>query len=185
MICAWIYVRSGFGTWRMSGEVPFGRRSRAGLATTIGASSAPASTTRALCTTDEAQQLHVHRTQNAGQPVSADDSLTPMAHVSGTNNELTPLASATRRASTAMSNARRIPFDGIPVAGREPKMPPWPKYVRASNSRRVGDRPFDRPDNPDHNHGDVSSDPNSSCPAADWHRGRGIRVRAGACARAR
>ena len=119
MICAWIYVRSGFGTWRMSGEVPFGSRSSVGLATTIGASCVPASTIRALCTTEEAQQLHVHRTQNAGHPVSGDDSLTPMAQVSGTNSELKPLASATRRASTAMSNARRIPFDGIPVADRQ------------------------------------------------------------------
>ena len=122
MICAWIYVRSGFGTWRMSGEVPFGSRSRAGLATTIGGSSDHASTSCALCTTEEAQQLHVHRTQNAGQPVSGDDSFTPMAQVSGTNSELKPLASATRRASTAMSNARRIPLDGIPGADRQREM---------------------------------------------------------------
>ena len=118
MICAWIYVRSGFGTWRISGEVPFGSRSRVGTATTIGARSASASTTRALCTTEDAQQLQVQRTQNAGQPVSGDDSLTPMGQVSWTNSELRPLASETRRASTAMSNARRIPFDGIPVADR-------------------------------------------------------------------
>lgn len=118
MICAWIYVRSGFGTWRMSGEIPFGSRSRVGMATAIGSSSARASAARALCTIEEAQQLHVHRTQNAGQPVSGDDSLTPMAQVSATNSELKPLASATRRASTAMSNARRIPIDGIPAADR-------------------------------------------------------------------
>jgi hypothetical protein len=55
-------------------------------------------------------------------------------------------------------------------------------------ARRCGnsmDGPVDRPDGPDHNHGDVSGDPNSSCRTADWHRGRGIHVRAGACARAR
>src|SRR6188472_55355 len=102
MICAWIYVRSGFGTWRMSGDVPLGSRSRVGPAITIGASTAPASTTRALCTTEEAQHPHVHRTQNTGQPVSGDDSLTPTAQVSGTNSELKPLASVTRRASTAI-----------------------------------------------------------------------------------
>jgi len=123
MICAWIYDRSGFGTWRMSGEVPFGSGSRVGTATTIGVGCASASTTSALWTTEDAQQLHVHRTQNAGQPVSGDDSFAPMAQVSGTNSELKPLASATRRASTAMSNARRIPLDGIPGADRRLEMP--------------------------------------------------------------
>jgi hypothetical protein len=57
---------------------------------------------------DAAQQAHVHRTQNAGQPLSGADSFVPIGHLSGTTSELMPLASAKSTASTAMKNARRI-----------------------------------------------------------------------------
>src|SRR5678816_3702650 len=61
------------------------------------------------CSIDAAQQAHVHRTQNAGQPLSGAESLVPIGQVSGTRSELTPLASAMSTASTAMKNARRMP----------------------------------------------------------------------------
>ena len=57
------------------------------------------------CSIDAAQQAHVHRTQNAGQPLSGADSLVPIGHVSGTRSALTPLASPMSTASTAMKNA--------------------------------------------------------------------------------
>jgi hypothetical protein len=60
------------------------------------------------CSIDAAQQAHVHRTQNAGQPLSDSDSLTPIGQVSGTRSELRPLASEMSTASTATNNARRI-----------------------------------------------------------------------------
>jgi len=66
------------------------------------------------CSIDAAQQAHVHRTQNAGQPPSGADSLGPIGHVSGTRSEVTPLASAMSTASTAMNNARRMRTN-IPV----------------------------------------------------------------------
>ena len=72
--------------------------------------------------TEAAQQAHVHRRQNAGQPKSDDDSLPPMVQVSGANNELMPLASATSSANTAMRSARRIAIDGIPMALAAPKI---------------------------------------------------------------
>jgi hypothetical protein len=50
----------------------------------------------------------VHRTQNAGQPLSGADSLVPIGHASGTSSELRPLASAMSTASTAMDKTRRI-----------------------------------------------------------------------------
>ena len=60
---------------------------------------------------DAAQQAHVHRTQNAGQPLSGADSLVPIGHVSGTRSELRPLASAMSTASTASNKIRRIRLD--------------------------------------------------------------------------
>jgi hypothetical protein len=60
------------------------------------------------CSIDAAQQAHVHRTQNAGQPPSGADSFVPIGQVSGTKRELTPLASARSTASTAIKNARRM-----------------------------------------------------------------------------
>jgi hypothetical protein len=60
------------------------------------------------CSIDAAQQAHVHRTQNAGQPLSGADSVVPIGHVSGTRSELRPLASAMSTASTVMRNARCI-----------------------------------------------------------------------------
>jgi hypothetical protein len=61
-----------------------------------------------VCTIDAAQHAHVHRTQNAGQPLSGADSLVPIGHVSGTTSELTPLASAISRAGSATNSARCI-----------------------------------------------------------------------------
>ena len=122
MICAWIYVRSGFGTWRMSREIPVGSRSGVGTATMLGARNSVAATVGALCTMGDAQHPHVHRTQNAGQPLSGDGSLAAIAHVSGITSALIPLESANKRASTAIRSARRIPIDGIPVALRSQKI---------------------------------------------------------------
>ena len=61
-----------------------------------------------MWTIDAAQQAHVHRTQNAGQPVSGVDSLVPIGQVSGTTSELMPLASAISTASTEIRRALRI-----------------------------------------------------------------------------
>jgi hypothetical protein len=64
-----------------------------------------------VCSIGAAQQVQVHRTQNAGQPLSGADSLVPIGQVSGTSRELTPLASAISTASTAMNSVRRIPIN--------------------------------------------------------------------------
>src|SRR6476620_5710394 len=69
-----------------------------------------------------AQQAHVQRTQNAGQPLSGADSPAPIGHVSGTRSELTPVASVRSTASTAMNNARRIPAN-IPVGAQNETAP--------------------------------------------------------------
>ena len=61
-----------------------------------------------MCSTDAAQQAHVHRTQNAGQPLSGADSLVPIGQLSGTTSELRPLASDITTASTASNNALRM-----------------------------------------------------------------------------
>jgi len=61
-----------------------------------------------VCSIAAAQHAQVHRTQNAGQPLSGADSIVPIGHVSGISSELTPLASAMSTASTAMNNTRRI-----------------------------------------------------------------------------
>jgi len=60
-----------------------------------------------MCSIGAAQQAQVHRTQNAGQPLSGADSVVPIAQLSGTTSELRPLASDMSTASTAMNNARR------------------------------------------------------------------------------
>ena len=57
--------------------------------------------------TDDVQQAHAQRTQNAGQPVSGADSSTPMGQVSGITSALMPLASEIKRVSAAMKIARR------------------------------------------------------------------------------
>ncbi len=54
-----------------------------------------------MCSIEAAQQAHVHRTQNAGQPLSGADSLVPIGQLSGTTSELRPLASDMSMASTA------------------------------------------------------------------------------------
>src|SRR6476659_9142991 len=69
------------------------------------------------CSIDAAQQAHVHRTQNAGQPLSGVDSLAPIGQVSGTRSDVMPLTSAKSPASTAMKNAQRMPVN-IAVDGR-------------------------------------------------------------------
>src|SRR5215831_13545080 len=67
-----------------------------------------------VCSIDAAQQAHVHRTQNAGQPLSGADSVAPIGQLSGTISELTPLASPMSTASTAMNNTRRIALNIAP-----------------------------------------------------------------------
>jgi hypothetical protein len=61
-----------------------------------------------VCSIAAVQQAHVHRTQNAGQPLSGADSLVPIGQLSGTTSELRPLASDMSTASMTMNNARRM-----------------------------------------------------------------------------
>src|SRR5436190_21559564 len=93
----------------MSAWLPAGNGRDDRSASAIGGSPTTVVSAGMVCSIDAAQQAHVHRTQNAGQPLSGADSLVPIGQVSGTRSELTPLASATSTASTAAKNARRIP----------------------------------------------------------------------------
>src|SRR5262245_20894412 len=92
----------------MSAWLPVGSVLEAGSAKGRGGTDATAMSGGVVCSIAAAQQAHVHRTQNAGQPLSGADSLDPMGHVSGTRSELRPLASAMSTASTATNSARRI-----------------------------------------------------------------------------
>ena len=92
----------------MSAWLPVGSGRDGGTATVHGATAATAVSGGLACSIEAAQQAQVHRTQNAGQPLSGADSLVPMGQLSGTRSELMPLASAMSTASTAMKNARRI-----------------------------------------------------------------------------
>jgi hypothetical protein len=75
-------------------------------------------------TTDDTQQLHVQRTQNAGQPLSGAESFAPIAQLSGTSSELSPLASDIKTVSTAMNSARRIRVDRtLRAPGCQPRAP--------------------------------------------------------------
>jgi hypothetical protein len=85
-----------------------------GNATGSGGSAATVVSGGVVCSIDAAQHAHVHRTQNAGQPLSGADSLVPIGQLSGTTRELMPLASDMSTASTAMNNTRDIPVN-IPV----------------------------------------------------------------------
>ena len=58
-------------------------------------------------TTGYAQQAQLHRTQNAGQPVSEPDSVAPTEHGSRTTSAVMPLASVMSTAKIAMKRARR------------------------------------------------------------------------------
>ena len=80
----------------------------------IGARAAAIVSGGVVCSIDAAQQAHVHRTQNAGQPLSGAVSPVPIGQLSGTTRELTPLASDISNASMAMKTARRMPIT-IPV----------------------------------------------------------------------
>src|SRR5262245_19709186 len=92
----------------MSAWLPVGSVLGARSANGPGGTAATAMSGGVVCSIAAAQQPHVHRTQNAGQPLSGVDSLVPIGHVSGTRSELRPLASAISTASTTMNNDRRI-----------------------------------------------------------------------------
>jgi hypothetical protein len=94
--------------WRMSRRTPDGKVPCVANGMRTGWGSALTTATGAICTTGDAQQAHVQRTQNAGQPLSGVDSLVPTPQFSGTTSELRPLASANNRARSAMRSARRI-----------------------------------------------------------------------------
>jgi hypothetical protein len=98
----------------MSAWPPTGSAGGDGDATGSGGSEASLVSGGVVCSIDAAQQAHVHRTQNAGQPLSGADSLVPIGQLSGTIKELMPLASAMSTASRAMNNTRHIPVN-IPV----------------------------------------------------------------------
>src|SRR3954466_11229285 len=119
----------------MSKWLPAGNGAGDASATGRGGSVATVVSGGAVCSTEAAQQAHVHRTQNAGQPLSGADSVVPIGQVSGTRSELTPLASTMSRASTAMRNARRI-LVNIPschrrraVAGGDVTEPQMTKFL--------------------------------------------------------
>src|SRR5262245_62515953 len=92
----------------MSAWLPVGSVLEAGSANGRGGTAATAISGGVVCSIAAAQQAHVHRTQNAGQPLSGADSFVAIGHVSGTRGEPRPLASAMSTASTAMNNTRRI-----------------------------------------------------------------------------
>lgn len=92
----------------MSASLPVGSIVEAGRANRLDGIAATAMSGGAVCSIAAAQQAHVHRTQNARQPLSGADSLVPIGHVSGTRSELRPLASAMSTASTATNKTRRI-----------------------------------------------------------------------------
>jgi len=98
----------------MSKLLPAGNGGEDGSAKGSGGSAATVVSGGAMCSTEAAQQAHVHRTQNAGQPLSGADSLVPIGQLSGTTSELRPLASDMSTASTAMNNAQRMQAN-IPV----------------------------------------------------------------------
>jgi len=92
----------------MSNGTPAGNASCAACGRLFGESDTVAIVIGSIGTIGEAQQAHVHRTQNAGQPLSGRDSSAPTAQVSGTTSELMPLASAISNARSAMKKPRRI-----------------------------------------------------------------------------
>jgi hypothetical protein len=112
------YVRSVFGTCRISAGLPVGSLAGFGSATARGGSAATAISRGALYSTEDTQQAHVHRTQKAGQPLSGSESFVPIAQISGSSSALRPLASATSSATMAMRSARRISVNGISARDR-------------------------------------------------------------------
>ena len=90
----------------MSKLLPVGSGGGDGNSKGSGGSAATVVSGGAMCSIEAAQQAQVHRTQNAGQPLSGADSLVPIGQLSGTTSELRPLASDMSTASTAMNNAR-------------------------------------------------------------------------------
>src|SRR4051812_29396360 len=110
----------------MSKWLPAGNGAGDASATGRGRSVATVVSGGAVCSTEAAQQAHVHRRQNAGQPLSGADSVVPIAQVSGTTSEVTPLASAMSTASTAIRNARRI-LVNIPIRTGPRERSQWRK----------------------------------------------------------
>jgi hypothetical protein len=108
----------------MSKLLPAGNGGADGSAKGSGGSAVTVVSGGAVCSIDAAQQAHVHRTQNAGQPLSGTDSVVPIGQLSGTTSELTPLASEMSTASTAMNNARRMPAN-IPVGSSPRSLSGW------------------------------------------------------------
>src|SRR6185295_18047751 len=92
----------------MSTRLPVGNALEGGSVNAPSGTGAAAVSGGVECSIAAAQQAHVHRTQNAGQPLSGADSLEPIGQVSGTTSEMSPLASARSTASTARNSARRI-----------------------------------------------------------------------------
>jgi hypothetical protein len=96
--------------WRMSTGTPaFTSSAGTGERATLGRRTVLA--IAAVFTMGDVQQAHAHLTQNAGQPLSGRDSLSPIVHVSGTSSELMPLASAMSNANSMPNKARLIPND--------------------------------------------------------------------------
>ena len=73
----------------------------------MGGSATAVTATAGIGTIGDAQQLQLHRTQKAGQPLSGADSSALTEQGSGSSSELMPLASAMSTAKTAMKSARR------------------------------------------------------------------------------
>jgi hypothetical protein len=118
----------------MSARLPIGSALEDGSVHARGGTGATDVSGGVECSTDAAQQAHVHRTQNAGQPLSGADSLVPIGHVSGTRSELTPLASATSTASTAMRNARRMTAN---ISVGVPRLRPLERQSTSTDQARV------------------------------------------------
>jgi hypothetical protein len=116
----------------MSATRPVGIEPECDRATTVNGSIRTAIAAGGWISIDAAQHGHAHLTQNAGQPLSGADSLVPIAQVSGTKSEVTPLASHTRNTRTAMKSARCMAWKELYVflAARQMFSPACPHINR-------------------------------------------------------
>jgi hypothetical protein len=91
-----------------------------------------------VCSIAAAQQAHVHRTQNAGQPLSGADSFVPIGHVSGTRNALKPLASARHREHGNEQHPTHVcPILPARFQGPGPGLSPFDSFEPVQHSREV------------------------------------------------
>jgi hypothetical protein len=123
----------------MSATRPVGIEPECDRATTVNGTIRTAIAAGGWISIDAAQHGHAHLTQNAGQPLSGADSLVPIAQVSGTMSEVTPLASHTRNTRTAMKSARCMAWKELYVflAARQMFSPACPAHQSPATLTRI------------------------------------------------